>query len=102
MESYVSLYAPLPSASRLAELREDDASAPSDFADAVLAGLWRKPRSIPCRFFYDARGSELFEAITKLDEYYPTRIETALLEVYGREIAALTGGDRVLVEFGSG
>src|SRR5262245_63591186 len=102
MESDVSLYAPPRSASRLAELREDDANASSDFADAVLAGLSRKPRSIPCRFFYDARGSELFEEITKLDEYYPTRIETVLLEAYGGEIAALTGGRRVLVEFGSG
>ncbi|HET9935711.1 MAG TPA: L-histidine N(alpha)-methyltransferase [Methyloceanibacter sp.] len=102
MESDVSLYAPPRSASHRAELREDDASVSSDFADAVLAGLSRKPRSIPCRFFYDARGSELFEEITKLDEYYPTRTETALLETYGSEIAALAGGGRVLVEFGSG
>jgi dimethylhistidine N-methyltransferase len=102
MESDVSLYASPPSALRRAELLEGDASASSDFADAVLAGLSRKPRSIPCRFFYDARGSELFEEITKLDEYYPTRTETALLETYGREIAALAGHGRVLVEFGSG
>ncbi|MEZ0279692.1 MAG: L-histidine N(alpha)-methyltransferase, partial [Methylibium sp.] len=102
MESDVSLYASPRSASHRAELREDDASVSSDFADAVLAGLSRKPRSIPCRFFYDARGSELFEEITKLDEYYPTRTETALLETYGSEIAALAGTGRVLVEFGSG
>ena len=102
MESDVSLYVPQRSASRRAEKREDDASVSSDFADAVLAGLSRKPRSIPCRFFYDARGSELFEEITKLDEYYPTRTETALLETYGPEIAALAGTGRVLVEFGSG
>jgi dimethylhistidine N-methyltransferase len=73
-----------------------------EFAEAVLTGLARKPRSIPCRFFYDARGSELFEEITKLDEYYPTRTETVLLETYGEEIAALAGSGRVLVEFGSG
>src|SRR5262245_39476223 len=102
MKSDVSLYVPPRSASRLAELREDDATASSDFADAVLAGLSRRPRSIPCRFFYDTRGSELFEKITKLDEYYPTRIETALLEAYGSEIVTLTGRGRVLVEFGSG
>ena len=68
----------------------------------MLSGLARTPRSIPCRFFYDARGSELFEEITKLDEYYPTRVETALLEAHGEEIAALAGPGRVLVEFGSG
>jgi L-histidine Nalpha-methyltransferase len=74
----------------------------ADFAHAVLHGLARRPRSIPCRFFYDARGSELFEEITTLDEYYPTRVETALLQTYSGEIAHLAGKDRVLVEFGSG
>ena len=102
MKSDVSLHVPPRSASRPSESRADDANASSDFAGAVLTGLSRKPRSIPCRFFYDARGSELFEEITKLDEYYPTRAETALLEAYGSEIAALAGAGRVLVEFGSG
>ena len=69
---------------------------------AVLAGFARKPRSLPCRFFYDARGSALFEEITQLPEYYPTRAETALLEAYGDEIAERMGDARVLVEFGSG
>jgi dimethylhistidine N-methyltransferase len=76
--------------------------ARADFADAVLAGFARKPRSLPCRFFYDARGSALFEEITQLPEYYPTRAETALLETYGGEIAERMGDARVLVEFGSG
>ena len=49
--------------------RPQDAPSPaSEFAEAVLAGLTRSPRSIPCRFFYDARGSELFEEITRLEE----------------------------------
>jgi L-histidine Nalpha-methyltransferase len=73
-----------------------------DFAQAVLAGFATKPRSLPCRFFYDARGSALFEEITQLEEYYPTRVETALLEAYGAEIAERMGDSRVLVEFGSG
>ncbi|MGV1014667.1 MAG: L-histidine N(alpha)-methyltransferase [Methyloceanibacter sp.] len=73
-----------------------------DFAEAVLAGLGRRPRSIPCRFFYDAVGAELFEQITKLAEYYPTRTETALLETHGAEIAQSVGAARILVEFGSG
>jgi dimethylhistidine N-methyltransferase len=83
-------------------LRADEALCPDDFAEAVLAGFARRPRSIPCRFFYDARGAELFEEITKLEEYYPTRAETALLEVHCAEIAELAGPGRVLVEFGSG
>ena len=74
----------------------------AEFADAVISGFARKPRSLPCRFFYDARGSALFEEITQLEEYYPTRVETALLEAYGAEIAERMGDARVLVEFGSG
>ncbi len=77
-------------------------SAPGDLAEAVLRGLTCRPRTLPCRFLYDARGSELFEEITQLTEYYPTRVETALLEDHGDEIAAMMGDARVLVEFGSG
>jgi dimethylhistidine N-methyltransferase len=76
--------------------------ARGDFARAVLTGFARRPRSLPCRFFYDGRGSALFEEITQLEEYYPTRAETALLEAYGTEIAKRMGTARVLVEFGSG
>jgi len=74
----------------------------AEFADAVLKGLSHRPRSIPSRFLYDATGSALFEEITKLKEYYPTRTETALLQTYGAEIAALAGDVDILVEFGSG
>jgi dimethylhistidine N-methyltransferase len=74
----------------------------ADFAEAVLSGLAQPARSIPCRFFYDAAGCALFEEITALAEYYPTRVETELLMAHGAEIARLVGGDRVLVEFGSG
>ncbi len=73
-----------------------------EFALAVLAGFTSPKRSIPCRFFYDAIGSELFEEIAKLEEYYPTRVEAALLEAHGAEIAELVGPSRVLIEFGSG
>jgi dimethylhistidine N-methyltransferase len=76
--------------------------ARDEFASAVLEGFGCKPRRLPCRFFYDARGSALFEEITQLEEYYPTRVETALLEAYGAEIAERMGDARVLVEFGSG
>ena len=74
----------------------------SEFAEAVLNGLATRPRSIPSRFLYDSVGSALFEEITRLKEYYPTRTETALLETYSAEIAQLAGDVRVLVEFGSG
>ena len=68
----------------------------------MIHGLSHKNRSIPCRFFYDEVGSFLFEEITRLEEYYPTRTETALLDAHSAEIAALAGAGRVLVEFGSG
>ena len=72
------------------------------FRADVLAGLAARPRAIPARWFYDRRGSELFEAITALPEYYPTRVETAILETACAEVADLVGRDRAVVEFGSG
>ncbi|MGY1711918.1 L-histidine N(alpha)-methyltransferase [Geodermatophilus sp. SYSU D00758] len=79
--------------------------APGDAAAALraeaLAGLTATPKSLPPRWFYDERGSELFDEITRLPEYYPTRAERAVLEARAGEIAALSGAD-VLVELGSG
>jgi dimethylhistidine N-methyltransferase len=72
------------------------------FRADVLAGLAASIRAIPARWFYDRRGSELFEAITRLPEYYPTRTETALLERYSGEVAALAGKGDAVVELGSG
>ncbi|HML91364.1 L-histidine N(alpha)-methyltransferase [Methyloceanibacter sp.] len=74
----------------------------AEFADAVLRGLAQQPRSIPSRFLYDETGSALFEDITRLEEYYPTRTETALLRTHGAEIAHCAGAIETLVEFGSG
>lgn len=73
-----------------------------DFAEAVLDGLAATPRSIPSRFLYDEIGSALFEEITRLDEYYPTRTEIALLRAHGDEIAQCVADVDTLVEFGSG
>jgi len=83
---------------------EDGQSGLADpnFRADVLTGLAASPRAIPARWFYDRRGSELFEAITDLPEYYPTRTETALLESVGPELAALSARGAVVVEFGSG
>jgi L-histidine N-alpha-methyltransferase len=67
----------------------------------VASGLTADPPALPPKYFYDARGSELFEEITELPEYYPTRTERAVLEARAAEIAELTQAD-TLVELGSG
>ncbi|RGD56232.1 L-histidine N(alpha)-methyltransferase [Kitasatospora xanthocidica] len=67
----------------------------------VQHGLTARPKWLPPKWFYDARGSELFEEITRLPEYYPTRAERAILTARAGEIAAATGA-RTLVELGSG
>ena len=72
------------------------------FRGDVLKGLSVKPRAIPARWLYDRRGSELFEVITALPEYYPTRTERSILSRAVAEIAALIGPKRAVVEFGSG
>jgi len=76
--------------------------ADTAFRDDVLAGLAAPIPAIPARWLYDHRGSELFEEITRLPEYYPTRTETDLLERYAGEIAASVGTGEAVVEFGSG
>jgi dimethylhistidine N-methyltransferase len=73
-----------------------------NFRADVLNGLAASPRAIPARWFYDRRGSELFEAITDLPEYYPTRTETALLDRISPELGALAADNAAVVEFGSG
>ncbi|MEU4035311.1 L-histidine N(alpha)-methyltransferase [Streptomyces collinus] len=79
---------------------------PEDATDAalradVLSGLTDHPKTLPPKWFYDAVGSELFERITELPEYYPTRAEREILAVRSGEIAAASGA-RTLVELGSG
>jgi dimethylhistidine N-methyltransferase len=90
-------------ASRRPELQPELLPADDDaFAAAVLEGLSRPQKALPCRFFYDARGSELFEEITRLPEYYPTRTETAVLEAHAAEMVGGVPAGAVLLEFGSG
>ena len=74
----------------------------ADFYAEVIAGLNRRPRRIPPKFFYDERGSELFDAICRTAEYYPTRTEQALLQQHSIEIADLIGERCLLIEPGSG
>ncbi|MDQ3037432.1 MAG: L-histidine N(alpha)-methyltransferase [Myxococcota bacterium] len=79
-----------------------DGGGSARFLDDVLAGLARAPRSLPCKYLYDKRGSVLFDAITELDEYYLTRAETELLHAHAAAIAARLGPRVDLVELGSG
>lgn len=80
----------LPPGYRAASLRAD-----------ALAGLTATPKSLPPKWFYDAQGSALFEKITELPEYYPTRAERSILRAVARDIAGLTGA-AALIELGSG
>ena len=74
-----------------------------DFRQAVVEGLSSAPqKTLPCKFFYDAAGSALFDQICGLKEYYPTRTEIGILEACADELAELIGPDRLLVEYGSG
>jgi dimethylhistidine N-methyltransferase len=73
-----------------------------DISGDVLAGLSRTPKRLPSKYFYDRRGSELFEEITRQPEYYLTRIELALLAASATEIAEAVGPRAHVVEYGSG
>ena len=85
------------------QLVERDASGVDlAFRADVLAGLAEPQKAIPARWFYDEAGSRLFEEITQLPEYYPTRAETQILQARGAEFAELIGAGRAVVEFGSG
>ncbi len=68
----------------------------------VIEGLAREPKELPCKWFYDARGSQLFEAICELEEYYPTRTELSIMERNVRSMVAQLGPRCALVEYGSG
>ena len=72
------------------------------FRDDVFCGLARPQKQLPCKYFYDAEGSRLFDAICRLDEYYPTRTETRLLKAHGGEMTALIGAEACLIEYGCG
>ncbi|MEL6862454.1 MAG: L-histidine N(alpha)-methyltransferase [Pseudomonadota bacterium] len=72
------------------------------FLRDVLNGLKQSQKSLPCQYFYDEAGSQLFEQITELPEYYPTRTETAILRAHAKAIAATLGQDVLLVEYGAG
>ena len=88
-------------ASALAEAHLPDQETTS-FAREAIADLSRSRKRLSPKFFYDAAGSELFEAITRLPEYYPTRTELSILKEQGSEIASILPERAALVEFGAG
>ena len=75
---------------------------PTQFLDDVVAGLSGDSKSLPCKYFYDETGSQLFDAICELDEYYLTRTELEIIEENVAEITHQIGPEVMLVEFGSG
>ncbi len=79
-----------------------DGTEEGGFREAVLKGLSLPQKAIPSRFFYDKRGSDLFEDITRLEAYYPTRSEMEIFNTRSAEIAELIPDVEALVEFGSG
>lgn len=74
----------------------------ANFRDDVLSGLARPAKALAPRYFYDARGSELFEQICELPEYYPTRTELAMMQADAPDMARLLGPDCLLIEYGAG
>jgi uncharacterized SAM-dependent methyltransferase len=74
----------------------------ADFLAEVIAGLSSTPRTLPCKFFYDERGADLFQEICELPEYYITRTETELLQRYAQEISESIGANAALIGFGTG
>ncbi|QNE06087.1 L-histidine N(alpha)-methyltransferase [Croceicoccus marinus] len=81
---------------------EDEAGIDKAFKRDVLKGLSEPQKAVPARWFYDERGSQLFEDITRLPEYYPTRAEKEILRAHSGDFRAAIGPGRAVVEFGSG
>src|SRR3954452_2695340 len=73
----------------------------ADFLAEVLAGLSSSPRTLPCKFFYDERGADLFLKICELPEYYITRTETEVLRRYAHDISESIGENAVVIGFGT-
>jgi len=80
----------------------DRAPTPDSFRKAVLKGFQKPQKEVPSKFLYDERGSKLFDDICELEEYYPTRTETSIMERHVEEMVDVVGGRVRLVEYGSG
>ena len=74
----------------------------ASFYRDVVEGLSQQTKTLPCKYFYDHRGSQLFDQICELDEYYPTRTELAIIQQHAGEMAEQIGPEVMLIEYGSG
>ena len=93
----------MPNTMKTANIQFHDLHATRDeFIDDVIQGLTQRPASIPPKYFYDAKGSRFFDAITELPEYYQTRTEIDILKRYAPDIAKQVGTGSLLVEPGGG
>jgi dimethylhistidine N-methyltransferase len=86
----------------LTPIHHDHRISRAEFASDVYQGLAQPARTISAKYFYDARGSRLFDRICELDEYYPTRTETRIMQRWAAEMADWIGRDARLIEYGSG
>ena len=86
----------------LLESFHDLAPEPDDFLSEVRSGLSKRQKTLPCKFFYDEKGSRLFDQICELPEYYPTRTETTLLEDISDELSQCIGPYKQIIEYGCG
>jgi len=82
--------------------KTDEGTVSAQLEADVLEGLQKKQKTLPSKYFYDERGSQLFEEICLLEEYYPTRTELSILENHIQEIVETVGEETLLIEFGSG
>jgi dimethylhistidine N-methyltransferase len=80
----------------------DLAPARTQLLEDALEGLSAPKKTLPCKYFYDERGSAIFDRICQLDEYYPTRTELSIMQSHGAEMGAALGTGCLLIEYGSG
>jgi len=81
---------------------EENSAEAQMFMSEVLNGLTSKPKTLPCKYFYDKRGSELFDKICELPEYYPTRVELEIMQDFAGQMADMIGPEAEIIEMGSG
>ena len=102
-DSEVDAASPTKAADRPARIHLLDLHPPrEDLRAEALAGLRASPKTLPCKLLYDRAGSELFDRICTVDEYYPTRTELAIMRAHMDEIVEAVGPNAMIIEFGSG
>jgi L-histidine N-alpha-methyltransferase len=87
---------------RVTRVADQPAGDAARFLADALAGLWQARKTLPCKYFYDAAGSALFDAICETPEYYPTRCELSIMRAYSTDMGERLGRGCLVVEYGSG